>query len=167
MSELCGRGASSPIDFRRLGYDAIDLATSPVFGGLLVERFGKIEVERAFVATPGDCLVVCGSPAQDLLCDDLGRLMDVCCGHAEESNTILNLYLGRWANVTPQTINGIRMQSPLARVSARSLLLAGVHFPACSSIVQSCARDVDTTGLTPPELFALGVPAVTFGGLLG
>ena len=167
VPELCRRGAGTPVDFRKLGFDALDLACFPAeFCESLVERFGATEVERAFIILPGDCVAVCGSPAQEVLKLDLQRIVDICCGFSLQSNASLELYLGRWASVAPRTVKGIRMQSPLGRVSARSLLCAGVNFSMCSSIVRSMACDVDSTGLNAKELCALGLPSVSFGGML-
>jgi hypothetical protein len=86
--ELKRRGATTPMQLRRLGFDALHL-TDETFVHEIVAAFGAQEVSKSFLLTAEDAVAVAGSPAVEVLNTTTNDLLVLCAGAPMEAHAVL------------------------------------------------------------------------------
>ena len=83
------RAGATLAQLRALGFDALDLASSPILTGQLVHHFGKAQTAAAFLKSPDDAVALAASEAQRLLGVCARQLVKACAGAREHCTAVL------------------------------------------------------------------------------
>ena len=163
VGELVAMGADSPQKLRLLGFDAIDLLENEFLGNV-VARFGIEEVRASFVTTPGDCVAVAGSNAQQTLGISFVYLLRRCKGCPVHAKAVTEQVLRLHHMRAQTTASLIRFASPLAENgAARALLDAQVSLAQCHGVEGHMWLDLDTHGLSLDQRCRIGLPVLRLG----
>ena len=137
---LKARGAHTPQQLRRLGFDALDLCDAD-FCNQASMAYGAEPVASAFLATAQDAVSVAGMEAMHILSISTEQLLSLCAGFPREAAAVLE-------QLTPGlSLHGVRAVTLLdAGIRAASLKQCGYGFAALVAQVAPSGTELGKFG---------------------
>ena len=141
--QLRERGVKHATTLRRLGFDSLHLVDSSICSDFSRE-FGADAVQRAFLTSASDAVVVAGTEAVSILCLTPDFLLSLCAGAPIEASNVIAQHDTPAAELMKEVTTSVLLDTGLRAAQLRSL---GIGFVELSKLKNFAPGDACKFGL--------------------